>query len=1153
MNRSPAPASTRRPRRTAALLLRAVGALVALVLTVVALPWLLWQASVALAPGGWDGLQHLFTRQDTGSFALLAVCVIGWLAWASFILSLLLEIPAQLRGVRAPRLPGIQVSQRAAAALVGSLLVLLPTGTALAATPAEAAPRAETSVTVPAQPGAGDHATSPAATAPGSTARQAAHSAQDTYTVRDTRPAESLWSIAERLYGNGEAYTHIAQANEGRAMADGQTFHADAPIRPGWILQLPAEVPRIDAQHPADQEEAGLQTQTAATQPAATAHVVEGGESISEIAKDETGDATNWPHLYAASRGAQPDGLPRITDPNLIFPGQRITIPTATAPHDQQDDSSGQQDQEQPAESDHHAQQPPRAGSGPDQDDHDSAYKPDHGSGSGETAASPKPTTEHSKSPASSSAQPSNTQRPVSPSAQPSHSARPSAPATASPSASSPEQEHSPAASQSSATNNANDSSSLVSTRTATGAFALLAAALTGTLAFRRLRQRRSRKPGQSLPEAVPTAVEAELEQAAGDESAGVLRLHAALSALAHQTGGTGPPLRAARITTDGVQVLPADVAAQPVTPFTTSRAGWWELPDTDDLPVPEDGSATTTAPYPALVTLGTDPGGDLVLANLPALEVLLVDGEPDDRTEVIAALAAELTLAPFAEHVEVVASGMGSMGADLAALGVQYLPDPRLAATEFAARLLEAHQEPEDSALPYVLLCAGLDDDVAWQFAQSLDKAQGLVPAVLVMPSTASTMFPDAETVDAATSEPQRIDTIGCDLVLQRLDAGSIAELAEAFRQSSKQPVDADGVWEHVLPETTALPDPAPPVTAVPNQAQDVGDSADPLPAEGQAAVPVGFQAFLGAAADPGQAPLTAVQTPPAPSTEPSSGEGQPERIGPRFRIPPSHTILTPERVAAIGETDEDKALSEARPDDTTPRLRLLGGLRVENADLEPRLIELAAHLLLRPGSSAEVLCEDLGNREPWSASTLNARLRELRRRLGTDPDGVLYVAQRVSKASPYALSDTVRCDWHEFERLAELGISRGEQGLHYLERALALVAGVPLGEHASSWMVPLRTYMQDRIADVASTVATYRTLAGPHQDFPSARQACATGLLADSLAETLHRAMLKIEAAAGNRTGLRTAVAHWQDATRHLSEVDTTTQALVDKLLSA
>ncbi|MFF1400682.1 hypothetical protein ACFVZD_43995 [Streptomyces sp. NPDC058287] len=1117
------------------------------------MPWLLWQATVALAPGGWDGLQHLFTRQDTGSVALLTVCAIGWLAWASFILSLLLEIPAQLRGVRAPRLPGIQVSQRAAAALVGSLLVLLPTGTALAATPAEAAPRAETAVTVPAQPGASDLSTSP--TASGSGARQAAHSAQDTYTVRDTRPAESLWSIAERLYGNGEAYTHIAQANEGKVMFDGQTFHADAPIRPGWILQLPAEVPRIDAQHTVPQEETGLQTQTAATKPSATSHVVEAGESFSEIAKKETGDATNWPHLYEASQGAQPKGLPRITDPNLIFPGQRITISTATTPHDSQDGASGQQDREQekPAESGHQAQQPPRAGTGSEQGDQGSADKPDHGSDAGGGAASPKPTAEHSKSPTSPSARPSSTERPASPSAQPSQSARPSAPATATPTAwaSAPEPERSPSA------QSAGDSgsSSVVSARTAVGAFALLAAALTGTLALRRLRQRRSRKPGQSLPETVPAPVEAQLEEVAGDGSAGVLRLQAALSALADQSGSTPPLLRAARVTADSVQVLPDNVTADPLAPFTTSRAGWWGLPDSVDLPAPEDGSASA-APYPALVTLGTDPAGDLVLANLPSLKVLLVDGEPADRTEVIACLATELAIGPFAEHVEVVACGMGGMGADLEALGAQYVPDPRLAATEFAGRLLEAHQEPEASALPYVMLCASLDDDVAWQFAQTLDKARGVLPVGLVMPATASAVFPDAESVDAAAGEHQRIDTIGCDITLQRLDAASIAELATAFRQSNKLPVDAEGVWEHIPPETTPLPEPTPSVVAVPDPEQDHGDdAAEPVAAdEEQAAMSVGFQALLGgAAADPGQAPLRAVQAPPAPRAEPGGSEVQPERIGPRFRIPPAHAILAAHRVAPVVETDEDRALSEAGPDDTSPRLRILGGLHMDQAELEPRLTELAAHLLLRPGSSADVLCEDLGDRGPWSTSTLNARVRALRNRLGADAGGVLYVPQRVSKASPYALTDKVRCDWSEFMRLAELGASRGEEGLRYLERALALVDGVPLGEHASSWMVPVRTHMQVRIADVANTVATRRTLEGPHQDFPSARQACAIGLSADSLAENLYRAMMKVESEAGNRTGLRTAVAHWQDATRHLSEVDGKTQALADKLLSS
>ncbi|MET8214239.1 hypothetical protein ABZT51_52460, partial [Streptomyces sp. NPDC005373] len=374
---------------------------------------------------------------------------------------------------------------------------------------------------------------------------------------------------------------------------------------------------------------------------------------------------SNWHVLFEASRGAQPDGLPRITDPDRIFPGQRITIPAATAPHDNPGDASGQQDQDRPSESE---TQRPSAGTGSERGDQDTTDDKDHGSDAAGTNASPPatPAPERSEHP-SSSARPGQAERPASPSAsaRPSATARPSASATSAPPASTPGQESSPAT-QGSAER---DSSSVVSTRTAVGAFALLAAGLTGTLALRRLRQRRSRKPGQSLPETGPAPVEAELEEAAGDGSAGVLRLQAALSALAHHSNGTPPQLRAARIAADGVQVLPADVAAEPLAPFTASRAGWWELAGTDDLSVSGDGSAPA-APYPALVTLGADPQGDLVLANLPAFQVLLVDGEPADRAEVIACLATELAIGPFAEHVEVVACGMGSMGADLAALG---------------------------------------------------------------------------------------------------------------------------------------------------------------------------------------------------------------------------------------------------------------------------------------------------------------------------------------------------------------------------------------------------------------------------------------------------------------------------------------------------
>lgn len=1175
MTRSPAPAPPPRPaRRTTAALLRAVGALAALAVTVGGLPWLLWQATTALAPSGWDALHHLFSRQDTSSVALLAVCVIGWLAWASFILSLLLELPAQLRGVRAPRLPGLQISQRAAAVLVGSLLVLLPTGTALAAaSPVEAAPRATTSVSTPVQPDAVQETSGAAAGQ--HTHDQVDHAsapsgAHDRYTVRDTRPAESLWSIAERLYGDGQLYTHIAHANEGKVMSDGSTFRADAPIQPGWVLALPAGVP-----HEAS-ESGGLHTQSAASRPQAEQHTVARGESLSQIALEETGDAGNWPQLYAASRGAQPDGLPRISDPDRIFPRQIITVPAAATPPDGDRPADQAPSQPRPDERPGHdgGQQTP--------DDRDGSGQ--GGAGSGGTghggSASATPEATHTPSAEPPTTPPATTapserpaeQAPASPSAEAEDTRRPSAssPATATPNASRPAspshgaQHETPAAGD---TDTDPTSASAVSARTAVGALALLAAALTGTLAVRRLRQRQRRKPGQTLPPTTAAPQETVLEQVASDGGDGVLRLHAALAQLAAAHGATPPPLRAARITADGVQVLPDDIEAAPKDPFTQARAGWWHLPDT--VPLPEHENATM--PYPALVTLGSDTDGSLVMAHLPAFQVLLVDGEPEQRAEVLACLATELTIGPAADHVEVIGCGLGAMGADVTAFGVQYLPDPRIAAGEFASRVLEAHQERDDApTMPYVVLCAGeLDDDTAWAFAETLDKARGLVPAVLVMPATAAAVFPDAETIDASSDEPQRVDAIGCDIVLQRLDAGSIAALAAAYRQSTEPPVQAEGVWEHVPPEAIALPDPAPAVQAVPDQPtaqtdMPAGDTATPEQDQDYAATagrePVIFQALLGAATSPGTVPLRALHGGDATSaagrdSEPVDTGEAVKRPGPKFFTPSSYAILAAERVAPIRETEDDRALAEASGDEAAPRLRVLGRVEMEGVELEPRLTELTAHLLLLPGSSADVLCEDMGDNEPWSATTLNARMRGLRNKLGADSDGEPYIPQRKVKTSPYAVSGLVRCDWTEFDRLAELGLSRGTNGLHYLERALGLVDGVPLGEHPASWMVPLRTYMQNRITDVAHTVATHRMEDGPHQDFPSARKACAIGLNADPLAEVVHRSLMKVESQAGNRTGLRAAIARWQGTTRHLDreKVDPTTQRLVDKLLAA
>lgn len=49
-------------------------------------------------------------------------------------------------------------------------------------------------------------------------------------------------------------------------------------------------------------------------------HTVKKGDTLSKIAKHYYGDADKWRAIYAANRDA-------IKDPDLIYPGQTITLP----------------------------------------------------------------------------------------------------------------------------------------------------------------------------------------------------------------------------------------------------------------------------------------------------------------------------------------------------------------------------------------------------------------------------------------------------------------------------------------------------------------------------------------------------------------------------------------------------------------------------------------------------------------------------------------------------------------------------------------------------------------------------------------------------------------------------------------------------------
>ena len=56
---------------------------------------------------------------------------------------------------------------------------------------------------------------------------------------------DCLWSIAEKLFGDGDQWPLIAQANLGHVMNDGRLFVDPSLIYPGWLLTIPPEASSV--------------------------------------------------------------------------------------------------------------------------------------------------------------------------------------------------------------------------------------------------------------------------------------------------------------------------------------------------------------------------------------------------------------------------------------------------------------------------------------------------------------------------------------------------------------------------------------------------------------------------------------------------------------------------------------------------------------------------------------------------------------------------------------------------------------------------------------------------------------------------------------------------------------------------------------------
>lgn len=208
--------------------LRGLVALLGLATLVVGLPAVLWTAGGSPLPAEWPThtqLRDAALRPDDGSLFLALLLVVGWLGWGTFVLSLLVEVPAALRGTPAPRLPGLGMQQRLVAGLVAAVAAV---GAGGQAATAESAP--------PGSPGA----SGPFEPAPPVTTDLLEPPPPDPAGTHVVVSGDTLWDLADARLGDPTRYPEIAAVSAATVQPDGRRLTDPGLIVPGWTLTIPA-------------------------------------------------------------------------------------------------------------------------------------------------------------------------------------------------------------------------------------------------------------------------------------------------------------------------------------------------------------------------------------------------------------------------------------------------------------------------------------------------------------------------------------------------------------------------------------------------------------------------------------------------------------------------------------------------------------------------------------------------------------------------------------------------------------------------------------------------------------------------------------------------------------------------------------------------
>ncbi|WP_172826081.1 LysM peptidoglycan-binding domain-containing protein [Friedmanniella luteola] len=988
------------------------------------------------------------TTRDDGTLALASLTLAAWAAWLLFAVLVVIEVVAQLRGRAAPRVPGFRLPQVGARELVSAALLLF-LAAPLASQPAPVAFAQPTSSNP--DPADNSHSSPPQHPPAHHRADQARSAVNGAAPLHTVRRGESLWSIAADRLGSGLRYTEIVALNT-------DTLHGRPGfLTPGQTLKLPAHPP-------------------SATNVRGERVRVQRGDTLSDIAEEQLGDADRYPEIFRASTPIrQPDGR-HLTDPDIIDVGWTLTIPTtAKQPHP-----------DQPKRADSDRADPDRADQAGIPTDPRAGRDASPRSSQAEAApASPRaPSTRPSSSSATPqpSTTPASSPPPPTASAGPTHadeSRQPEEPATA-----------------------ALPAWALTGL---TGAGALLAASLLVALRRRRACQFRARRPGRTI--AVPPPLLAPVEKTlvlTGDQTVPTLDLvDQALRRLAAARAAARQPMPdlAAVELTPGALTLHLAEPAPPTSPWQAcDDQPSWRLPASTDLDTVGPTVLDQPAPYPLLVTIGASDDGAVWLLNCEQAGVLAITGDPLYSHDLARYLAAEIACNPWSEQARLDCLGIAQEVKGMNPERVHAHPADSIQhllanATADAAGLLDRSHE---SALDVPTGRAHQVDADAWPARMLL----------LELPKL-SEHPPFTQLLELVADHPARTGTA---VVLTGQTELPASARTLAVTGQGRLTVPHLGLDLIVVGLTT---DEAEGCAALLAQADTTDDQ--PVPAPAVDKDEEGWRGWADAAGA-----IRAEHTLPrtAPPTEPATtlldGDDQKYLEAATTTINDLAAIApqVPVRVRAIVEDADptlDADLTAWREKDCDlPRLTLLGPVWARThgtalAKRRPYYTELLAYLATRPrGATPDEVADAIG----ISGPRVRTDIKILRDWLGTNPrtgrqhlpDARDSDAARTRGIPTYQV-DGLLLDADLFRRLRVRGETRGPDGINDLRAALTLVTGRPFDQLRPggwTWMIDgdrLDQHLLCAIVDVAHLLTTHALKTG---NLPVARAAAETAILA-------------------------------------------------------